>query len=172
MIVITVYDTVQYLCARGHLFLICEQPYSIIKPFFMNISVNDTTTLRDIQRVFSNFYPYLKLAFFRTPHKKYESSSEDKLLFPDTTLSAVLHTHVSGVFEIRPIYRVADVEQEFQKRFGLAVQILIKERSQWKQTTGMDDFTLKELNELSRSYSDEYLIEEQHRNMEWGGEGA
>jgi hypothetical protein len=137
----------------------------------MNISVNDTTTLRDIQRTFNNFYPYLKLSFFRAPHKKYEASDENQLLFPDTALSSILRTHVSGVFEILPMYRVTDVEQEFQRRFGLAVQILIKERSQWRQTTGMDDFTLKELNELSRSYSDEYLLDEQERDMEIGGEG-
>jgi hypothetical protein len=130
----------------------------------MNISVNDTITLRDIQRTFSNFYPYLKLAFFRKPHKRYEASSEDQLFFPDTTLSSILRTHVSGIFEILPSYRVTDVEQEFQKRFGLSVQIMIRERKQWKQTTGMDDFTLKELNELSRSYSDEYLLEEQEED--------
>ena len=171
MIVIVSDDTIHLSGRQARVNLNPGILYSIIKSFIMNISVNDTVTLRNIQRTFTNFYPYLKLAFYRAPHKKYEASSEDQMLFPDTTLSSILKTHVSGVFEILPSYRVTDVEQEFQKRFGLSVQVLIKERKQWKQTTGMDDFTLKELNELSRSYSDEYLLDEQEWDLEVGGEG-
>ena len=39
------------------------------------------------------------------------------------------------------------------------VQVLMKEHDQWKQTTGLDDLTLKELNVLSRNASDEVLME-------------
>jgi hypothetical protein len=60
---------------------------------------------------------------------------------------------------MRPLFTIAAVEKEFLQRFGLSVQILWKENEQWKQTTGMDDFTLKELNEMGRSFSDAFIIE-------------
>jgi glycerol-3-phosphate O-acyltransferase len=134
----------------------------------MYIEINDQTTLKDIQQAFSNFYPYLKLEFYRSPHKKYEPSPDVAHLSREDTLSNILHTHVSGLLEIRPMYKVAEVEREFQQRFGIAAQILIQERKSWRQTTGMDDFTLKELNEISRSYSDSYILED--ANGELGGE--
>ncbi len=36
--------------------------------------------------------------------------------------------HVSGILEIKSLSKVADIEKEFQERFGLSVQILRKEK--------------------------------------------
>lgn len=126
----------------------------------MHIEINDNTSFRQIQEVFSDFYPYLKMEFYRKRHKKYESSEETDWIDPNTAIGDIKQTHVSGVLEIRPLYKVADVEKEFQQRFGLSVQILRKEKNGWEQTTGMDDFTLKELNEIGRNSSDEIIISE------------
>lgn len=51
-------------------------------------------------------------------------------------------------------------------RFGLSVQILRKEKDNWEQTTGMDDFTLKEINELGRNSSDEFILEDYEKGFE------
>ncbi|MDN3656594.1 hypothetical protein QWZ08_13190 [Ferruginibacter paludis] len=130
----------------------------------MFIEVNDTTSLRQIQEVFSDFYPYLKLAFYGKGHKKYQASNEGGEIEPNTLIGEIKATHVSGVIEMLPLYKVADVEKEFQQRFGLSVQVLRKEKKGWEQTTGMDDFTLKELNELGRNSSDEFIMNEDVRN--------
>ena len=79
-------------------------------------------------------------------------------LTPDTVVGDLKRTHVSGVLEIQPLYRIADVEMEFSERFGLSIQILRKEKDHWEQTTGMDDFTLKDLNEFGKSSSDEFIV--------------
>ncbi|MGE5106672.1 MAG: hypothetical protein ACM3H8_03955 [Sphingobacteriales bacterium] len=126
----------------------------------MHIEINDNTTLREIQEAFANFYPYLQIEFYRLPHKKYEASAESGLIYPGETIGEIKQTHVSGIFEIQPWYKVSNVEREFQDRFGLPVQILRKEKNKWEQTTGMDDFTLKELNEIARNSSDEYILSE------------
>ncbi|HET9056724.1 MAG TPA: hypothetical protein VFN30_07745 [Chitinophagaceae bacterium] len=126
----------------------------------MYIEINDNTTFRDIQEAFANFYPYLQIEFYKLPHKKYEASQESNAVYPGNTVSEVKQTHVSGVIEIHPWYKVTGVEMEFQNRFGLFAQILRKEKNKWVQTTGMDDFTLKELNELSRNSSDDFIISE------------
>ena len=60
--------------------------------------------------------------------------------------------------EILPLSRAADIEKEFLNRLGLSVQILVKQKDKWEQTSDMDDFTIKELNELGRSSSDEFIL--------------
>lgn len=126
----------------------------------MHIEINDKSTIRDIQKTFSDFYPYLQIKFYRKPHKKYEASAESDLIYTGKTIENVKQTHVSGLLEIQPHSTVADIEKEFQLRFGLSVQILKKEKDHWAQTTGMDDFTLKDLNELGRNSSDEFILSE------------
>lgn len=124
----------------------------------MHIDINDNTTLRHIQEIFSDYYPYLQMEFYKSPHKKYEASAERELIYPGKTIGEVKQTHVSAIIEILPHSKVADVEKEFLQRFGLSVQILRKEKDHWEQTTGMDDFTLKELNEMGRSSSDDFIL--------------
>ena len=131
-----------------------------VKNKAMHIEINDNTTIRSIQETFSDFYPYLQLEFYKKPHDKYEASSADDSIFPGKTIGEIKQTHVSAILEIHPLSRVADIENEMMQRFGLAVQILRKEKDHWEQTTGMDDFTIKELNELGRSSSDEFITEE------------
>jgi hypothetical protein len=132
----------------------------------MHIEINDNTTLRHIQDVFSDFYPYLKLEFYRKPHEKYEASKEKDSIYPGKTIAEIKQVHISGLLEIMPLYKAADVEKEFQQRFGLPVQILRKEKGGWVQATGMDDFTLKELNELSRNSSDEFIVSDYEKGFE------
>lgn len=124
----------------------------------MHIEINDNTTLRHIQEIFSDYYPYLQMEFYKSPHKKYEASAERELIYPGKTIDEVKQTHVSAIIEMLPHSKVAGVEKEFMQRFGLSVQILRKEKDHWEQTTGMDDFTLKELNEMGRSSSDDFIL--------------
>lgn len=102
----------------------------------MHIDINDNTKLREIQKVFSDFYPYLQINFFRKAHRQYEASEEQDLIEADTTVSNIKQTHVSGILEILPLYKVSDVEKEFQQRFGLSVQVFRKEKNEWEQSTG------------------------------------
>jgi len=132
----------------------------------MHIEINDNTTLREIQEVFSDFYPYLQLEFYKQPHKLYEASKEKDLIYPGKTIAGIKQTHISGLLEIMPLNKAAEVEKEFLKRFGLSVQIFRKEKNDWVQTTGMDDFTLKELNELSRNSSDEFIMADYESGFE------
>jgi hypothetical protein len=132
----------------------------------MHIEINDNTTLRHIQDVFTDFYPYLQIEFYRKPHEKYEGSEEKDLIYPGKTIDEVKQTHVSGLLEIMPLYKAVEVEKEFQQRFGLSVQILRKEKDSWVQTTGMDDFTLKDLNELGRNSSDEFIVSDYEEGFE------
>lgn len=132
----------------------------------MHIEINDNTRLREIEVVFSAFYPYLKLAFYKKSHEKYEASKEIDSIDPDMHVGDMKKAHVACVLEILPLSKVADVENEFQRRFGLSAQVLRKTGDGWEQTTGMDDFNLKELNEMGRNSSDEFIVEDYEEGFE------
>lgn len=132
----------------------------ILKFMSMHIEINDTTTIRSIQETFSNFYPYLQIHFYRNPHQVYGLSDDSDQIYAGKTIGEVKQTHLSSLLEILPVSKVSDIEKEFLKRLGLSVQILVKQKNKWEQTAGMDDFTIKELNELGRSSSDEYILSE------------
>lgn len=132
----------------------------------MYIEINDNTTLREIMDVFSDYYPYLKLSFYKNPHKKYEESKESDLIADSRLIDQIKHTHVSGLIEMTPLNKVKDVEKEFMDRFGLSVQVLRKAKDEWVQTTGMDDFTLKDVNQYSKDSQDQVIISEYEQGFE------
>ncbi|MDP1763545.1 MAG: hypothetical protein Q8L07_06605 [Sediminibacterium sp.] len=126
----------------------------------MHMEINDYTTLRQIRKKFSEYYPYLQIEFYNTPHRKQEVSERDDMIDHYKTVGMIRKTHLSAILEIQPLYKVSAVEREFRERFGLSVQVLSKEKNNWAQAAGLDDLTLKELNELSRNASDEYILSE------------
>jgi hypothetical protein len=134
----------------------------------MHIHIHDKTTLGEIQDVFSTYYPYLRLRFYQHPHQHFETSSEKERLSEDLQITDIRQTHIDRVLEIMPTQRVDEVEDIFLKQFGLNVQILKKEKNEWVQTTGLDSYSLKEVNEFSRNDSDEFVV----RDYDEGFEGA
>jgi hypothetical protein len=134
----------------------------------MHIHIHDNTTLKEIQDVFATFYPHLRLRFYKHPHKTFELSSERQRLSEDLTVGACRHTHIDGLLDIMPDQRVSQVEDELLNRFGLSVQIMKKEKSEWVQTLGLDSYSLKEVNEFSKNDSDEYLIKDYDAGFEGG----
>lgn len=126
----------------------------------MHIQLHDDITLKEIKTVFSDYYPFLKLEFYSKPHLLYESSDECDVLPEDKRLKDIKDIHIDGVIDIQPTEKVTDLEFEFQRRFGLPVQVLRLEKGKWTQTTGMDTFTLKDVNQFSKNDSDDDLVDE------------
>lgn len=127
----------------------------------MHIVINDHTTIGEIEKTFTNFYPYLEIHFYRRPHLSYERSAENERIASHIPVGSIKKTHTDGILEILPENKVLLVEKELYEKFGLAAQILRKQKDILVQTTGEDDFTLKELNLYSRNSSDDYILEEE-----------
>ena len=132
----------------------------------MHIQLHDNITLKEIKNVFSDYYPFLKLEFYSKPHLLYESSDEWDVLPDDKRLKDIKEIHIDGVIDIQPTEKVPDLEVEFQRRFGLSVQVLRMEQGVWRQTTGMDTFTLKDVNQFSKNDSDDDLVDEYEEGFE------
>lgn len=132
----------------------------------MHIHIHDHITLVEIQEVFSNYYPYLKLEFFSESHKPFAYSLLPEQIPPTVAVQDIKHTHTDGIIDIRPLQTVNQLEQEFQQRLGLPVQVYYQSKGTWMQTAGLDTLSLKELNEISRNDSDSYVIDETEKESE------
>jgi hypothetical protein len=134
----------------------------------MHIHIHDKTTLGEIQHVFTTYYPFLQLRFYKHPHKHFDISPKKERLNEDFKIEEIRKTHIDGILEIMPNDRVSTVEDLFLNQFGLCVQIMKKEKSEWVQTTGLDSYSLKEVNEFSRNDSDEFLVRDYDEGFEGG----
>lgn len=145
---------------KGKTFLLLDNKYN-----FMHTEINDNTTFRELQDLFSSYYPFLRLAFYKEGHRPYETSDEKEAIAPRQKIGDFKKTHVSGLLEILPHYKARGVEKELLSRFGLTAQVLRKDRNCWVQAAGLDDLSLKELNELSRNASDDYVVKDYEEGL-------
>ncbi len=115
----------------------------------MIIEINDARKVCDVQREFCSRFPFLKLEFFHEAHQR-ERSSLKEPYGPDILLGVIRKKHLHGMITINPGSKVKSVEKEFEKRFGLNVQIYRRHGERWIETGGSDILALQELNEISR----------------------
>jgi hypothetical protein len=134
-----------------------------VKPGVMIIEINDDTTIRQINEKLSAYFPYVQAEFYIKLHKKYGTpGKKEDQAYPCTGNAAekMGQTHMFDLLEIQPYYKVTEIERAFQQQFGLEARVFRKEMDVRKQITGTGDLTLKELNEMGRSFSEEYIIPE------------
>jgi hypothetical protein len=120
----------------------------------MNITINNNTTISLIKKEFNEWFPYLKLEFFRRKHVAYQANSKNDLLNAEQTLIQFQKKHHNGEIVITENMTVAELEKQFQEIFGVSTQVFRKSGRSWIETSVTDDWTLKQQNdeglELSR----------------------
>lgn len=134
----------------------------------MIIDINDSVTIREIQKKFSSKYPYLEIQFFIHYPGKDNLLSKKELAPVDKTIGEIKKTHVSGLLEIRSSNTITDVESEFLSRFGLSVQILRKSNAHWILPDRADQLTLKEQNEIGGKAADHIVHPEYDSGIDDG----
>jgi hypothetical protein len=123
----------------------------------MFIDIDDNRTLREVQLEFHNHFPYLKLEFFGHSHGIMEPSCPADAIDCTCRISDVRKRHIPGRIEITPNQKTGVVEQHFKKRFDLNVQVYRLYGKVWVQTSGSDEMTLQEQNDLGRQDSEAIL---------------
>jgi len=116
----------------------------------MKLNILQSKTIQDLQGEFSAFYPYLKIEFFESGHKP-EQGSMGSVQYPRTMnlgeLSPLLN---EGSVDINATMITSQLEQLFQREFGLNAQVFRNMAGTWIQTTSSDHMTLAEQNDLGR----------------------
>ena len=112
----------------------------------MKIEINNQRLLSDIQKEFNTEFPYLKIEFFETPHKRKESLPKSRMYAATRTVGACRKVDTEGSIAVTPEATVAQFEQECWDRFGLSVQVFRKSGRLWIETSLTDSWTLARQN--------------------------
>lgn len=121
----------------------------------MNIQIAETRHLKEVQQDFNNYFPFLKIEFFRKQHGVEKPSPAQRMFSHSMTVSEARTSREEGLLEVKPAMTVAELEQSFWKQFGLAVQVFRKSGNLWLETTMTDKWTLDQQNNHGREISTE-----------------
>ncbi len=113
------------------------------------MKINDDKTLKELQTEFRDQYPFLKIEFYKAPHKMGEVSIEANRLDINKTVGQVRSIHNIGFIQPLETMTVATFEKMMQGVFGLNAQVFRKSYGKWLQTWATDIWTLGEQNKRS-----------------------
>lgn len=108
--------------------------------------ISDAITLKAIKDDFNKKFPYLKLEFYKTPHRQKEASHIEEQLDKNKTIGEVRTVHNEGEFRIDGQMKVSELEKIFRDTYGLNVQVFRRSGNLWLQTSKTDHWTLAEQN--------------------------
>lgn len=117
----------------------------------MKILLQTNRTVEEIKEEFTNAYPFLRIAFFTKRQESEGAVTEE--VDPSTQLIEVSGVLKEGDIDINPTDTIKEVEQKFEKKYGLPVHIFRKAKDAWTDTNITDDLTLQEQNTWGRETS-------------------
>jgi hypothetical protein len=101
----------------------------------MEIIITDDKHIRDIQDEFQKLFPYLKIEFLKNTQKAGSNILKSQVIPPKMTLGMVRHIHAEGALNIDGSRSVEEIENDFQNKFGLSVEVFRKSGSMWIETS-------------------------------------
>ncbi len=101
----------------------------------MEITITDDKYIKEVQDEFQTRFPFLKIEFFKNAMKNGSSQLKSQLISGKMTIGMVRHIHAEGDLSIDGSRSVEEVENDFQNKFGLSVQVFRKSGSMWIETT-------------------------------------
>lgn len=119
----------------------------------MKIKINHSKKIETAKDEFNNFFPFLKIEFFNTPHAPGEPSSRNDMINDNRMFGEINGFIKDGIIILAPDDKVSTIEQSFHQQFGLTVQVFRKQKEVWIETTKTVHLTLAEQNEKGRSFS-------------------
>ena len=115
------------------------------------LKIENKVTMYNLQKEFNNYFPYLKIEFFRQAPLTGKGSSKNNMIIYDMRLSDIQSVNKQGIINITDKTTVGELENCFEKEFGLYVQVFRKSGNIWLETTATDNWTLNQQNEEGKS---------------------
>jgi hypothetical protein len=119
----------------------------------MKLQINKKTKIKDLQKVFSDAYPFLKIEFYKKPHREKELSSMKDRISSDEFISDLDNFKGRASVNIGEDRTVADMEAEFYEKSGIAVQVSRRTGDLWIETSLTDYRTLGMQNQQGKMAS-------------------
>ena len=126
----------------------------------MEIVINDSKTISELQKQFTKEFPFLKIEFFDTPYDSEQPAPKSKMYSHDRKISVCRKKHNDGAIEIEKNVTVAKFERELWDTYGLSAQVFRKSGNLWIETSLTDSWTLERQNkegfEMSSGHKNPY----------------
>lgn len=116
--------------------------------------ISDSKTIKEIQEEFNNKFPYLKIEFYKVAHNEKEGSPNSVKWNINEPIRRIRYNHNSGDMSINGHLKVSTLENEFEEKYGLHVQVFYKSGDVWLQTISANDDSLTTLNERSLEFEE------------------
>jgi hypothetical protein len=118
--------------------------------------IKDDLLLSALKTEFNSYFPFLKIEFFKAPHKIGEGSAKN-LLYSDTrSIKDCRIRQVNGNYDFSDDLPVSTFEDRFLHEFGLSVQVFRKSGNIWLETSATDAWSLKQQNQEGKELSTEF----------------
>ncbi len=129
------------------------------------IVVDESQTIESVQKKFNSAFPFLKIEFFKDSHI-IGSGSKKKRMYESASIKLInLNKNFKrGRISIEANRTVANLESDFQKQFGLSIQVFRKSGKVWLETSVTDSWTLDEQNKEGLRFSKEIKAEKEDFN--------
>jgi hypothetical protein len=119
----------------------------------MKLHIKKNGSIRDIQKEFSEYFPYLKIDFFKLPHTDKKLSPKNEKIDQATPVSRLVHWDNDKVIEISEKMTISQFEAMMDQQTGLFVQVFRNSGRVWIETSYTDDWTLERQNEEGKMMS-------------------
>lgn len=100
----------------------------------VEILIDDSRTIEQVQNDFSEEYPFLKIEFLSSSAKGAASSARPEVLPKNKKLSSFREKHNSGSVSIEPNRTVRELLDTLDKEYGLRAQVYRKFGNMWIET--------------------------------------
>ena len=130
----------------------------------MILHIKKEGLLSDIQKEFSNYFPYLRIDFFRLPHGEKKLSPKNEKLNRFTPISQLVTSTEDESLEINEKMTIGHFEALMEKQAGLFIQVFRKSGRVWIETSFTDDWTLELQNEEGKMMSSIHDISSESQN--------
>ena len=108
--------------------------------------IDQDKTVKEIQEEFNMLFPGLQIHFYSRKHLDRAGSPESYRVASDVQLKTFKTMRKGGFIPIYKTMSVSELEQTFESRFGLHIQVFRQSNDLWLQTTSTDNWTLEEQN--------------------------
>ena len=117
----------------------------------MKLQIDAGTKIREVQKKFTEIYPFLKVEFYKEPYFEKEVSTIKDRISPDKIISEQGKFFKAESVDINRHRTVAALEKEFYEKFGITMQVSRKSGNIWIETSKTDDKTLKAQNQIGKT---------------------
>jgi hypothetical protein len=119
----------------------------------MQLCIEPTSKISDIQKAFNNVFPFLKIEFFNNRSYARSGFSAKKMLPSNTMIGEVQPATGPGNIQVTGKMKVSELESWFREKFGLAAQVFRRSGNLWLETTITDNWTLDQQNNHGKEIS-------------------